>query len=96
MDMFIEFNYFPVSSGVDYNEKDKALLRRRINMMNVKINAKEVSLKKVQKDAEDSYRGGFFCCEAVMDAIRSNFEIDVPKEVIGMASAMSVGAGRSG
>lgn len=46
MDMFIEFNYFPVSSGVDYNEKDKALLRRRINMMNVKINAKEVSLKK--------------------------------------------------
>ena len=65
-------------------------------MMNVKIGAKEVSLKKVQKDAEDSYRGGFFCCEAVMHAIRSNFEIDVPKEVIGMASAMSVGAGRSG
>ena len=65
-------------------------------MMNVKIGAKEVSLKKLQKDAEDSYRGGFFCCEAVMDAIRSNFEIDVPKEVIGMASAMSVGAGRSG
>ena len=54
-------------------------------MMNVKIGAKEVSLKKLQKDAEDSYRGGFFCCEAVMDAIRSNFEIDVPKEVIGMA-----------
>lgn len=65
-------------------------------MMNVKMGAKEVSLRKVQKDAEDSYRGGFFCCEAVMDAIRSNFEIDVPKEVIGMASAMSVGVGRSG
>ena len=65
-------------------------------MMNVKMGAKEVSLRKVQKDAENSYRGGFFCCEAVMDAIRNNFEIDVPKEVIGMASAMSIGAGRSG
>ena len=61
-------------------------------MMNVKMGAKEVSLRKVQKDAENSYRGGFFCCEAVMDAIRNNFEIDVPKEVIGMASAMSIGA----
>lgn len=79
-----------------YGENGAAGQRRKIKMMNVKIGAKEVSLKKVQKDAEDSYRGGFFCCEAVMDAIRSNFEIDVPKEVIGMASAMSVGAGRSG
>ena len=59
-------------------------------MMNVKMGAKEVSLRKVQKDAEDSYKGGYFCCEAVMNAIRNNFEIDVPKEVIGMASAVYV------
>ena len=70
--------------------------KEEITMMNVKMGAKEVSLRKVQKDAEDSYKGGYFCCEAVMNAIRNNFEIDVPKEVIGMASAMSVGAGRSG
>ena len=56
----------------------------------------QVSVSKIRKDAEDSYRNGFFCCEAVMDAIRSNFELDVPEEVIAMSSGMSVGAGRSG
>ena len=39
----------------------------------------QVSVSKIRKDAEDSYRNGFFCCEAVMDAIRSNFELDVPE-----------------
>ena len=61
--------------------------------MNIK---KEVSPKKVQQDAENNFRGGYFCCEALMAAIRDNFELDVPKEVIAMASGMSVGAGRSG
>lgn len=61
--------------------------------MNVK---QEVSVKKIVKDAEDNYRGGYFCCEALMAAIRDNFELDVPKEVIAMASGMAVGAGRSG
>ena len=31
-----------------------------------------------------------------MAAMRENFELEVPEDVIGMASAMSVGAGRSG
>ena len=61
--------------------------------MNIK---KEVSVRKIIKDAEDNYRGGYFCCEALMAAIRDNFELDIPKEVIGMASGMSVGVGRSG
>lgn len=61
--------------------------------MNVK---QAVSVAKVRKDAEDYFRGGYFCCEAVMAAIRDNFELDVPKEVIAMASGMAVGAGRSG
>lgn len=65
--------------------------RRKMN-----IGAKAVNLRKVQQDAENHYRGGFFCCEAVMAAMRENFELDVPEDVIGMASAMSVGAGRSG
>ena len=61
--------------------------------MNVK---NEVSVSKVRKDAEDYYRNGYFCCEAVMASVRDNFELDVPKEVIAMSSGMSVGAGRSG
>ena len=62
----------------------------------MEIKVKEISLKKVQKDAEDNFRGGFFCCEALMAAIRSNFELDVPEEVIAMSSGMAVGIGRSG
>lgn len=55
----------------------------------------EVSVKKIQKDAEELFRGGFFCSEAVVSAIRSNFELDIPEEVIAMASGFSVGIGRS-
>lgn len=62
----------------------------------MKIGAKSVSPRKVQADAENYYRNGFFCCEAVMASIRDNFELDVPEEVIAMSSAMSIGAGRSG
>ena len=46
--------------------------------MNLK---KEVSVAKIAKDAEDLFRGGFFCSEAVVSSIRSNFEMDVPEEV---------------
>lgn len=60
--------------------------------MNVK---KEVSIEKIRKDAEDLFRGGFFCSEAVVSAIRSNFELDVPEQVIAMASGFPVGIGRS-
>ena len=62
----------------------------------MEIKIKEISLKKVQQDAENNFRGGFFCCEALMAAIRSNFELDVPEEVIAMSSGMAVGIGRSG
>lgn len=61
--------------------------------MNIK---KEISIRKVTHDAEENFRNGYFCCEALMAAIRDNFELDVPKEVIAMASGMAVGAGRSG
>ena len=62
----------------------------------MKVNAKQVSLRKLQKDAENQYKGGFFCCEALIDAVRDNFELDVPDEVIAMTSGMAVGVGRSG
>ena len=60
--------------------------------MNLK---KEVSVAKIAKDAEDLFRGGFFCSEAVVCSIRSNFEMDVPEEVIAMASGFPIGIGRS-
>lgn len=61
--------------------------------MNIK---REISPRKVQKDAEQNFRGGYYCCEALMAAIRDDFELNVPKEVIAMASGMAVGAGKSG
>ena len=62
----------------------------------VKYSVEQVSPKAVQKHAEDLYRNGFFCCEAVMSAIRSDFNVDVPEEVIALSSGMAIGAGRSG
>lgn len=62
----------------------------------VKFEAKAVSPSEVQKHAEELYAGGFFCCEAVMAAIRNDFKVDVPEAVIAMSSGMSIGAGRSG
>lgn len=64
--------------------------------MAMKFNAKAISPKKVQKDAEDLFRGGFFCCEALISAVRSNFELDCSEELIAVASGMAVGVGRSG
>lgn len=60
--------------------------------MNVK---QQVSVEKVKKDAEDLFRGGFFCSEAVISSIRTNFELDIPEEVVAMASGFPVGIGRS-
>lgn len=56
---------------------------------------KEVSIEKIRKEAEDLFRGGFFCSEAVVSVIRSNFELDIPEEIIAMASGFPVGIGRS-
>lgn len=80
--------------------RDKAVMingKENITQEEMKMNVKqEVSVQKVAKDAEEYYRGGYFCCEAVMASVRDNFELDVPKEVIAMSSGMAVGAGRSG
>jgi len=56
---------------------------------------REISVQKVKKDAEELFRGGFFCSEAVVSSIRSNFELDISEEVISMASGFPVGIGRS-
>ena len=64
--------------------------------MDFKPRVTEVDLHKVQMDAEQAYKDGFFCCEAVLESIMLNFNLDVPHELIRMTSAMSIGAGRSG
>ncbi len=56
---------------------------------------KEVSIRKISEDAENLFRGGFFCSEALISSIRSNFELDIPEEIISMASGFPVGIGRS-
>lgn len=56
----------------------------------------EVSLRQIQIAAENNFRGGFYCCEALVKTIIDEFELDVPKEVIALSSGMAVGVGKSG
>lgn len=57
---------------------------------------KEINIKKVQEDAEEMFRrGDFFCSEAIVCSIKNNFEIDMPDEMIAMASGFPIGIGRS-
>lgn len=64
--------------------------------MNFEIRNRDVSIKQMQKDVENLYRKGYFCCEAIMAAAKKNFDLDMPDAVIAMSSGMAVGAGRSG
>ncbi len=56
----------------------------------------QVSPRQVQADAEQYYRNGFFCCEALMAAVLDHFLPEADRSLIAMASGMAVGAGRSG
>lgn len=62
----------------------------------MKIGVTEISPREVQRVAEKKFKGGYYCCEALMSAIREEFQLGVPEEVIAMASGMAVGAGKSG
>ena len=56
----------------------------------------EISVSKVRKDAEDLYRkGDFFCSEAIISSIKHNFDLDMPDEMIAMASGFPIGIGKS-
>lgn len=56
----------------------------------------KVSLKKIRRDAEDLFRQGkYYCSEAIVASIRDNFDLDMPEEMIAMASGFPVGIGRS-
>lgn len=53
-------------------------------------------LKKIKSDAEALYRNGeFYCSEAIVYSIKENFSLDMPDEMIAMASGFPVGIGKS-
>lgn len=57
---------------------------------------KEINITKIKQDAEELYRkGDFFCSEAIVYSIKDNLELDMPDEMIAMASGFPVGIGRS-
>ena len=63
---------------------------------NVKINVTELSPRAVQQAAEANFKGGYYCCEALLYTVIKELGIDLPDSVIAMASGMAVGAGKSG
>jgi C_GCAxxG_C_C family probable redox protein len=55
-----------------------------------------VSIRKIRNDAEEMFRkGDYYCSEAIVSSIRSNFELDMPEEMIAMASGFPIGIGKS-
>jgi len=60
------------------------------------IGVTEASPRHIQQVAEKMFKDGYYCCEALVAAIRQEFKLDVPEEIIAMSSGMSVGIGRSG
>lgn len=57
---------------------------------------KEINIKKVKEDAEEYFRKGeYYCSEAIVASIKKNFEIDMPDEMIAMASGFPVGIGKT-
>ncbi|RQD71221.1 MAG: hypothetical protein D5S00_02435 [Tindallia sp. MSAO_Bac2] len=56
----------------------------------------EVSISKIRQDAEALFREGkYYCSEAIVASIRENFKLDMPEEMIAMASGFPVGIGKS-
>lgn len=57
---------------------------------------KEVSIQQIRTDAETSFqKGDFYCSEAIVSSIKNNFDLDMPDEMIAMASGFPVGIGKS-
>ena len=60
------------------------------------IGVTEVSPRAIQQAAEKKFKGGFFCCEALMSTIIEEFKLDVSDDAVRMMSGMAVGIGKSG
>ena len=64
--------------------------------LKMNIGVTEISPREVQRKAEKCFKDGYYCCEALVSTIRDEFKLDVPKEVVAMASGMAVKARKSG
>lgn len=57
----------------------------------------DVNLEEIRATAEAYYRNGdFYCSEAVVKTLMDAFQLDVPEDVIKMASGFPVGMGGMG
>ncbi len=57
----------------------------------------EIDLQRVKDTAENYYRNrDFYCSEAIVKTIRDSFELNLPDEIIAMASGFPIGMGNSG
>jgi len=58
---------------------------------------KSIDVEGIKKKAEDYYRcGDFYCSEAVVKTIKDEFDLQLPDDVIAMASGFPVGIGGAG
>ena len=56
-----------------------------------------IKLSKIKEKAENYYRNGdFYCSESIIKTFIEEFNLDLPDDVIAMASAFPVGMGNSG
>lgn len=56
---------------------------------------KEISINKAVEDAGYIFNNGLACSESVIYSIRKNFELDLPDDVIAMASGFPWGLGKA-
>ena len=57
---------------------------------------KDINIRQVQYDAEETFQtGGFYCSEAIMSSIRKNIDPTMPEALIAAASGFPIGVGRS-
>ncbi|MCL2556118.1 MAG: C-GCAxxG-C-C family protein [Firmicutes bacterium] len=57
---------------------------------------KQISIKKIRKDAEEIFRqGGFYCSEAIVSAIRKHIDPAMPLSLVSTASGFPIGVGRA-
>ena len=58
---------------------------------------KIIDINRIRVTAENYYRNGdFYCSEAILKTIKDEFEVDLPDEIIAMASGFPVGIGGAG
>lgn len=60
------------------------------------IGVTEISPREVQRAAEKNFKGGYYCCEALMCTIRDAFKLVYQKKSLQCHPVWQSGAGKSG